>query len=261
VRLVGAQGEGWRAFIGSAERGESWSVPGVSVGIGGEAAHEVNLIVAYGPDGVGDGIAGAAAVLRRRGLPGVVYAASPVAAETAEAAAALGFMPGGPLPLMCAHAGDVVSVEAAHETVRVAGVEGVLAAGDVLADAFGLPVDWCQRLLGVGFAARTDAAAFLALHDGRPVAVAGSAQIGDIAGLYAVGTRHSHRRRGAAAAAVSAAIGHHLGAGARWFALFSPPAAEPFFAGRGFVAVDHASTWVLRPAGLRSSAGGGTERA
>ena len=91
VRLVGAQGEGWRAFIGSAERGESWSAPGVSVGIGGEAAHEVNLIVAYGPDGVGDGIAGATAVLRRRVLPGVVYAASPVAAEAAEAAAALGF--------------------------------------------------------------------------------------------------------------------------------------------------------------------------
>jgi GNAT superfamily N-acetyltransferase len=249
VRLVGAQGEGWRAFVGSAERGESWSAPGVSVGIGGEAAHEVNLIVAYGPDGVGDGIAGATAVLRRRVLPGVVYAASPVAAEAAAAAAALGFTAGGPLPLMCAHAGDIVRAEDAHETRRVSGIEGVLAAGDVLADAFGLPVDWCQRLLGVGFAARIDATAFLALHDGRPVAVAGSAQIGDVAGLYAVGTRHSHRRRGAAAAAVSAAIDHHLGAGARWFALYSPPAAELFYAGLGFVAVDHASTWVLRPAG------------
>ncbi len=43
--------------------------------------------------------------------------------------------------------------------VRVADVEGVLAAGDVLGDAFELPVDWCQRLLGVGFAGRTDAAA------------------------------------------------------------------------------------------------------
>ena len=141
---------------------------------------------------------------------------------------------------MCAHAGDVVSVEAEHETVRVSGVEGVLAAGDVLADAFGLPVDWCQRLLGVGFAGRTDAAAFLALHDRRPVAVAGSARIGDIAGIYGVGTRQSHRRRGAAAAAVSAAIEHDMEAGARWFGLLSSPAAEPFYAGLGFVVVDHA---------------------
>jgi hypothetical protein len=243
--LVCAQGEGWRAFIGSAERGESWAAPGVSVGIGGEASHDVNRIVAYGPDRVGDGIAGAAAVLRRRNLPGVLYAASPVAAEAGEAAGDLGFTPAGHLPLMCAHAGDVVRAEGGHEAVRVHGVEGVLAAGDILADAFELPVDWCQRLLGVGFAARTDAAAFLALHDGRPVAVAGSARIADIAGIYGVGTRQSHRRRGAAAAAVSAAIDHDMEAGARWFGLLSSAAAEPFFAGLGFVVVDHTSTWVL----------------
>jgi GNAT superfamily N-acetyltransferase len=248
VELVRAQGEGWRAFIGGAERGESWAAPGVSVGIAGEAAHEVNLVVAYGPEGVGEGIAGAAAVLRRRGLPGGVYAASPAAAEAAEAAQAAGFARAGRLPLMCAHASDVVRAEGGHATARVAGVERVLAAGDILADAFGLPVDWCQRLLGVGFPAGPDVAAFLALHDGRPVAVAGSARVGDVAGVYAVGTRLSHRRRGAGAAAVSAALDHHLRAGARWFALFSSPAAEPFFAGLGFVAVDHADTWVLRPA-------------
>ena len=39
-----------------------------------------------------------------------------------------------------------------------------------------------------------------------------------------------------------------MDAGARWFGLFSPPAAQPFFAGLGFVAVDHASTWVLEGA-------------
>ncbi len=124
-------------------------------------------------------------------------------------------------------------------------VEGVLAAGDILADAFGLPVDWWQRLLGVGFAGRADASVFLALHDGRPVAVAGSARVGDIVGIYAVGARQSHRRRGAAATAVTAAIEHGMDAGGRWFGVFSPRAAEPFFAGLGFVAVEHASTWVL----------------
>ena len=220
----------------------------MSIGIGGEASHDLNWIVAYGPEGVGDGIAMAATVLRRRNLPGVLYAASPVASEAGEAAGDLGFVHAGHLPLMCAHAGDVVRAEGGHATTRVTDVEGVLAAGDILADAFDLPVDWCQRLLGVGFAGRTDAAAFLALHDGRPVAVAGSARIGDIAGLYGVGTRQSHRRRGAAAAAVSAAIEHDMQAGARWFGLLSSPVAEPFYAGLGFVVVDHASAWVLEGA-------------
>jgi hypothetical protein len=245
VDLVRAHGEGWRAFIGSAEHGESWAAPGVSVGIGGEPSHDLNWIVAFGPEGVSDGIAGAVIVLRRRSLPGVLYAASPVAAEAAAVAGDLGLEPSGSVPVMCAHASDVVRTEGEHQTRRVADIEGVLAAGDVLGDAFDLPVDWCQRLLGVGFAGRTDAGLFLALHDGRPVAAAGSAQVGDIAGIYAVGTRHSHRRRGAAGAAVSAAIDHHLGLGARWFGLLSSPDAEPFYAGLGFVAVDHASAWVL----------------
>lgn len=246
--LVRAQGEGWRAFIGSAEHGESWAAPGVSVGIGGEASERVNLVVVHGSGSADDGIAGAAAVLRRRGLPGSVYAASPLAAEAGRAAAARGFTASAQLALMCVHAGDVVRSEDGHPTVRVAGLEGVLAAGEILADAFDLPADWCQRLLGVGFPSRTDAAAFIALHDGRPVAVAGSAQVGDVAGIHVVGARLAHRRRGAGTAAVSAAVEHHLRAGARWFAVFSPPATEPFFAGLGFVVVDHASTWVLRPA-------------
>jgi GNAT superfamily N-acetyltransferase len=245
VQLVGAQGEGWRAFIDCAERGESWAAPGVSVGLGGEPSHDLNWIVAYGPDDVSDGIAAAVAVLRRRTLPGLLYAASPVAAEAAEVADELGFIHAGAVPVMCAHAGDVVRAEGGHETRRISDMEGVLAAGDVLGDAFELPVDWCQRLLGVGFPGRTDASAFLSLHDGRPVAVAGSAMIGDIAGIYAVGTRHSHRRRGAGASVVSAAIDHGLQAGARWFGLLSSPDAEPFYAGLGFVAVDHASAWVL----------------
>ena len=103
-------------------------------------------------------------------------------------------------------------------------MEGMLAAGDILADAFELPVDWCQRLLGVGFARLTDATAFLALHDGRPVAVAGSALAGDVAGIYAVGTRlptpPRRRRLGGDGGA-----DHQMGAGAHWFGLLSarPP--------------------------------------
>jgi GNAT superfamily N-acetyltransferase len=248
VDLYRAQGEGWRAFMGAAEHGESWAAPGVSVGIAGEPSHELNWIVAYGPDGVDEGMAAAAAVLRRRGLPGVAYAASTVAGEAGRAARELGFAESGHLPLLCAHATDVVRAGEGHETRRVDDMEGLIAAGDVLADAFGLPVDWCRRFLGVGFVRLPDAVAYLALHDGRPVAVAGSARAGDMAGVYAVGTRSTHRRRGAGAAAMTAAVDHQLRAGARWFSLLSAPAAEPFYAGLGFVPVDHPAVWVLRPA-------------
>jgi hypothetical protein len=246
--LCRSQGDGWRTFMGAAERGESWSAPGVSVGIGGEASADLNWVVAHGPDGVADGIAAAVAVLRRRQLPASVFAASTVAGEAEEAARDLGLAPSGRVPLMCAHATDVVrAAGGGHQTVRVDGMEGILAAGDILGDAFDLPVDWCQRLLGVGFARLPDAVAYLALHDGRPVAVAGSGLTGDIAGIYAVGTRSSHRRRGAGAAALSAVVDHQLRAGAHWFGLFSAPGSEPFYAGLGFVSVDHASTWLLKP--------------
>lgn len=248
AHLFRAQGEGWRAFMGAAERGESWAAPGVSVGIGGEASPDLNWMVAHGPDGVAEGIEAAVGVLRRRGLPGSLFAASTVADEAAAVARELGLSDAGHVPFMCVHASHVVRVAEGHETRLVDDVEGILAAGDILADAFELPVDWCQRVLGVGFARLTDAAACLALHDGRPVAVAGSARVGDVAGIYAVGTRSSHRRRGAGAVALSAVMDLQLRAGARWFGLFSAPDGEAFYTGLGFVAVDHPGRWVLEPA-------------
>ena len=248
VELFRAQGDGWRAFMGAAERGESWAAPGVSVGFGGEASPDLNWVVAYGPDGVAEGIEAAVKVLRRRNLPCTLFAASTVADEAAAAARELGLSSAGHVPLMCVHATDVVRVTEGHETCLVDDVEGILAAGDILADAFELPVDWCRRLLGVGFARLTDASACLALHDGRPVAVAGSALVGDIAGIYAVGTRSSHRRRGAGVVALSAVMDLQLRAGARWFGLFSAPDAEAFYTGLGFVTVDHPGMWVLEPA-------------
>ena len=89
---------------------------------------------------------------------------------------------------------------------------------------------------------------FAAGRDGHPVAVAGTGRIGDLVGVYAVGTRKAQRRRGAAAAAVSAAIDHHVARGAHLFCLVSAPAAEPLYRGLGFTVVDHPDVWHV-PAG------------
>ena len=75
--------------------------------------------------------------------------------------------------------------------------------------------------------------------------MAGSARTGDIAGVYASARGTLTGAAAPAAAAVSAAIDHDLEAGARWFGLLSSQSAEPFYAGLGFVVVDHVSRWVL----------------
>ncbi len=222
--------------------------PGVTAGLSGEPSRDLNWIVAFGPDGVASGVGRAVRRLRERGLPGVVYAASPAAGDVAAVAGDLDLRSAGFLPVMCVRSGDVVRAETGYDVRRVTDIEGVLAAADVLGDAFDLPVDWCRRLLGVGFPMSAAAELFLSSHEGRAVAVAGVARIGTIAGIYAVGTRHAHRRRGAATAAVSAALDHHLSAGAQWFGLLSAPQAEPFYAGFGFVVVDHAAVWLVEGA-------------
>ena len=63
---------------------------------------------------------------------------------------------------------------------------------------------------GGGFPHLPGADIFAAGHDGEPVAVAGTGRLGDIVGVYAVGTRQAQRRRGAAAAAMTAAMDHHV---------------------------------------------------
>jgi hypothetical protein len=248
VQLVRALGEGWRAFSGGAERGVTLAAPGVSAGLSGEPSRELNWIVAYGPEGVADDVARAVHLLRERGLPGVVYAASPVAGDVAAVAGDLGLRDAGTASVMCVHATDVVRAESTHDIRRVADAEGGVAACGVLADAFDLPADWYRRLLGADVVGRSDAELFLSLHGDRPVAVAGGAKMGAIAGIFVVGTVHTHRRRGAGATAVTAALDFYLGAGAHWCGVLSAPATEPFFTGFGFVAVDHAGAWTVEGA-------------
>ena len=63
--------------------------------------------------------------------------------------------------------------------------------------------------------------------------------------MYAVGTRQAHRRRGAATAAMSAAMDHHVNSGARLFVLLSEPDAEPLYKSLGFAVVDHPALWIV----------------
>jgi hypothetical protein len=122
-------------------------------------------------------------------------------------------------------------------------MDGLRDAADVLGDAYEIPPGWVRSMLGPTFPDLPDADVFLTRRKGRALAAAGTGRSGSTVGVYAVGTRLAHRRRGAAAAAVSAALDHHVCSGARLFGLLSAPTAEPLFAGLGFSVVDHAQIW------------------
>lgn len=132
-----------------------------------------------------------------------------------------------------------------HEYVveRASDVDGVMDAVDVLGDAYEIAPEWVRSLLGPTFPDLPSADVFLTRREGRALAAAGTGRSGSTVGIYAVGTRQAHRRRGAAAAAVSAALDHHVRTGAHLFGLLSAPDAELLYAGLGFAVVDHAQMW------------------
>ncbi len=238
-------GDGWCLFVRAAVRGEALLLPGGSLGLGGEDFPDTNEGVITGPQGAEDAARRFAARLRERDLPGTIVALSTCAPEVEAVAAGLGLEPATPSPIMCLRAADARRPEKAYPVERVSDVAGVRAAAVVLADAFGLATEQCEAMLGPGFPELAGADMFLALREGRAVAAAGAARIGSTVGIYAVGTREAHRRRGAGAAAVSAAVDHHVRGGAHLFVLLAATDAEPFYESLGFVVADRPRCWVV----------------
>jgi GNAT superfamily N-acetyltransferase len=244
VNVSRCVGDGWCAFVRAAMRGEALLLPGGSLGLTGEDSPHLNAAVVHGPSGVEEAVHRFAMRLHELGLPGTVVASSTVAVE-AEAAAVESRLRRGPaILLMCLRAGDARRAEVDYPVERVTDLAGVRDAAIVLASTCDVTPELCERMLGPGFAALPASQIFLAKHEGRAIAVAGTSRVGPIVGFQAVATRPAHRRRGAGAAAVTAAIDHHLRDGARLFALFTEPGLEPFYASLGFVPADRMHSWV-----------------
>ncbi|MCX6363059.1 MAG: hypothetical protein NTW58_02595 [Actinobacteria bacterium] len=243
VDLGRAVGDGWCAFVRGAARGEALLMPGGSLGIGGEAFADMNFGYVFGPEGVGAAMRRFERLLRERRLPGTIAVISPAAEEAAQAAAVLGLDSPGSIPLMCAHSADVRHVDHGYVVERVSDLSGIMDAAEVLGDAYEIPPEWIRSMLGPRLPDMQSADVFLTRRDGRALSAAGTGRSGATVGIYAVGTRLAHRRRGAAAAAVSAALDHHVRTGAHLFGLLSDPAAESLYAGLGFSVVDHAQIW------------------
>ena len=240
-----ALAEGWCVFAKGATRAECLTLPVGALCVSGEPFPDLNAGTIFAPGGAADALRLFVGRLRDRRLPGMVAVLSPAAAEVAPVAQELGLSEGPAAPLMCARAADAHRADYAHTVWRVSDEAGVERAAEVLAEAFQIEAAWCRGFLGGGFAHLPGADIFAAGSHGEPAAVAGTGRLGDIVGVYAVGTRPSLQRRGAAAAAMTAAMDHHIARGARLFCLQSAPDAEPLYRSLGFGVVDHPAMWLV----------------
>jgi GNAT superfamily N-acetyltransferase len=239
-------GDGWARLVRGAVHGETLLLPGGSLGIGGEAFGEMNWGDVFGPDGAADALRAFAARLRDRRLPGIVTAASAVADEVAAAAAELGLRPDDlPMPLMACVADKARPAGGRHVAERVADQTLVPKVAEVLGEAFECPAWMCVNMLGPDLASVPDVDFFVAHLDGDMAAVVSTARVGATVGVYAVGTRPSLRRRGAAASALSAAMEYHLARGAAAFGLHASAAGAPVYERLGFEIVDPGSGWFV----------------
>jgi hypothetical protein len=243
-----AVGEGWCVLSRGALRGEALVATSGCLGMTGEPMAEMNSATIFAAPGAEDDLRSFVARLRARRLPALVFVLSPAAPAVAGLPEELGLAAAGSVPLMYVRAADARRAETDYPAWRVDDQAGVEDAAAVIADAFVARPEWCRDWLGADFPHLPGADLFAAGHDRHAVAVAGTGRLGGMVGIYAVATRQSQRRRGAATAALSAALDHHIAAGAHVFCLFSTAEAEQLYRSLGFAAVDHADVWRVEAA-------------
>src|SRR4051794_40575169 len=105
---------------------------------------------------------------------------------------------------------------------------------DVVAAAFGLPVDICHRVMSPRLIELPEVAVFTGLIAGHPVSTATLVLTDAVAGVYNVGTADPNRGRGYGAALTWAAVGEGARRGGKIAALQSSPLGRPVYEHMGF---------------------------
>jgi GNAT superfamily N-acetyltransferase len=248
VDVARVLGEGWCRFVRGAVNGEALVLPAGSLGIGGEGFAEMNWGMVHGPGDIADAMRQFSARLRTCGLPGVLGVSPEVASMAAPVAEELGLAAEEPWPMMTCSATSYRPLAArgtglAPSVAHVSGEASLTTACDVMGAGFGLAGWQCGNMLGPRFLGQTDTDLFLATLEDVPAATAGTGRVGDFVGVYAVATAPELRRRGAASAAVSAAIEFHRDRGARRFGLMASEAGLPVYSRLGFATVELTPVW------------------
>lgn len=245
LSLARSVADGWCVFVRGAANGEAHFWPGGSLGMGGEPFADMNAAHVHGPELVEHTTQQCLAHLRRRALPGVLIAPSPVAGkvELSIGDPSVTERPAG--PLMAAEAPALTCPEAEFATSRVDDQDELQDACVALDDAYDAPPGQAARMLGLRILASAAVDLFSARRGRLTVAVVATVRLGSFVGIYTVGTRKDTRRQGAASAALTAALQQHTRSGARVFGLESEVLAESFYARMGFVPIDLPRTWLV----------------
>jgi GNAT superfamily N-acetyltransferase len=180
----------------------------------------------------------------RRSVPWLIYAADEAAEAIAPAANRLGLIPDHTEPGMLL---DPIPAEPATapdlEIHTVDGTRLLDAYQKVFAEAYEAPIALSARAFSPEVAAALDHTLYVGFVDGRPVTIANRLTSHRIAGIFAVGTIPSYRRRGLAAAMVRRAAADGLAEGCVASYLQSWEMGVGVYRDLGFRSVVHYRTW------------------
>ena len=187
-------------------------------------------------------------VLRRRGLPALIFLGEGVADRLAGPAAELGLQPGGRVPLMAYRPEGAGAVSPAPDRYRVEPVGDPAALAEVnglSVGAFGLPADVVARVMTPSVLGTPGLMVFLAREDGEPVSTVMTQRVGLTVGVWSMATRPDRQRRGAGRAVLLHALAHHRAQGAELFYLIATEAGRPLYEAVGFRTLAEPAVWVL----------------
>jgi hypothetical protein len=245
LALARACGDGWCRVTRYARHGEIVQLPGGSLGIGGEDFAEMNWAVVHGPEGVEEAMRAFAQRLRARELPGVIGVLPEVAGRAAAVAAGMGLIPDAPWPLMACRRNAFRGVDSACPAGSVGSEAEVKETARVIAAAFGLAPELCVAMMGDYLEAAPDVDFWLARVDGVAAAAVGTARVGPVVGVYAMGTVPELRRRGAGAAALGFAMQSHIDRGAEAFVLEASTVGAYLYRRLGYETVCLTPVWLV----------------
>jgi GNAT superfamily N-acetyltransferase len=237
-------GDGWSLVARQGAHGVSLLLAGGSLGCGGEPLAAMNWGYVHGPDGAAETVRRFVELLHERALPGVITVAGEVRDEGDKAAEAAGLeREARASPLMAVELNAEPVETGRFEVTRVTDAKGLAAAALILEDAYDISLEYMDNLIGRAVLGSPAVTWFVGRDGGQPASACAVSLAGTIAGVYAVGTAHAHRRKGAARATIATAMLDCAARGARVAGLLSDTAALPLYVDLGFLVIDEPSEW------------------
>ena len=183
-------------------------------------------------------------VIRERNLPIMVFLTAEVSDQLAHVAHDLDLQHAGQIPLMTYHPSDTTIEPTDYQIERVENAEELQDVSRILASAFELPLESCNRVLGETLLEGLGLDIFLARENSNAVSTLQSTRAGDIVGIWAMGTMPEHQRKGAGRALLDYVLAYHHARGAKLFYLWATEAGKPLYERIGFHTITEAAVWV-----------------